>query len=284
MGSSDLRLQSNGLSFLTLIQVSRPGFYHISVALYLCGAASDPWALLSCRAILGLLFVVFPLNLIVYGMNDLRDVDIDKYNARKGGIYGAQASVEELQECLKIGVCSCLLCTPLLANDIVWAMTWSAAVIGVNWVYNFGPTLSRVPILDMFPPLGYLLIIPFGSKVTFLPHLPLWTMAYLVGITLRTQLWFQRFDAEADIAVGKRTTASALGSQVAAVLLFVMLGCEVAIASAWGCQAAQAFSAWAAIVLALELLHCRKTVTKVLMFLGGLGVCIPFLECLANSS
>merc|ERR1719353_2124546 len=93
MGSSDLRLQSNGLTFLTLIQVSRPGFYHISVALYLCGAASDPWALLSCRAILGLLFVVFPLNLIVYGMNDLRDVDIDKYNARKGGIYGAQASI-----------------------------------------------------------------------------------------------------------------------------------------------------------------------------------------------
>merc|ERR1719321_532438 len=41
--------------------------------------------------------------------------------------------------------------------------------------------------------------------------LPTWFMIFLVFVCMRTQLWFQRMDHEADENVGKRTTAIMLG-------------------------------------------------------------------------
>merc|ERR1719321_813572 len=109
-----------------MLQVSRPGFYHVSFGLYICAAAPDPWSLLSRRALLGLFFVLFPVNLTVYAMNDLKDVDIDSKNPRKGGIYGAQASASELRSCIAIGLLACMVIAPLLTADIIWAFAWNS--------------------------------------------------------------------------------------------------------------------------------------------------------------
>jgi len=46
---------------------------------------------------LGLLFVTFPLNYLVYGLNDYNDIDSDKVNERKGNfLFGAKATKEHL--------------------------------------------------------------------------------------------------------------------------------------------------------------------------------------------
>ena len=42
---------------------------------------------------LGLLYVTFPLGLIIYGWNDIADADIDSFNPRKGTfLFGARGS------------------------------------------------------------------------------------------------------------------------------------------------------------------------------------------------
>merc|ERR1719337_434030 len=102
---------------------------------------------------------------MVYGMNDYADVDIDKQNPRKGGLHGAQASESDLLLCVILGVGSCIALAPMVTGDLLWSLVWNVFAIGSNWFYNFGPRLSRVPFLDMIPPLGYLLITPLASKV-----------------------------------------------------------------------------------------------------------------------
>lgn len=269
---------------LTMVQVSRPGLYHVTAFLYVMPAAVDLSALLSRSAILGLLFVVFPVNLVVYSMNDYKDVDIDSKNPRKGGFMGAQASEDDLWLCIAVGIVSCLLVAPFLTGDFAWTTMWNIAGIGVNWLYNFGPRLSRVPLLDMWPPLGYLLIIPFASKAMSLPFLNANAYAYFVLMTLRTQLWFQRLDIEADAIVGKRTTAVFVGSHWSAVGVLAFLACEFQSARYWECVAAQAFSGYGACVFLIELYMRNKNLTQALMGVGGIASALGFWSCIASES
>lgn len=266
---------------MTIFLVSRPGLWHFTGFLYIIPAAADPNVLLTRDAILGLLFCVLPVNLLVYSLNDLKDVDIDSKSTRRGGLHGAQACESDLQICVGISVFATYALPPLLIHDLTWCFEWSCVVFLVNWLYNFGPTLSRVPVLDMVCPLGYLSIIPFGAKMFgFTSHAGPWFVAYLALGIFRTQLWFQRFDLETDEEQDKRTTAVMLGRFRATVMLLCILVCEVGVASMWGCPAGQAWSFYCICVLAIEIFLSRKTVTLALMALSGLFI-IPFFPCLA---
>lgn len=219
-------------------------------------------------------------------MNDLRDFDIDHKNPRKGGLHGAVATKEDLTVCMVVGIVSVLVLAPLLVGDFLWAIVWATICIGVNWFYNFPPQLSRVPVLDMVCPCGYLLIIPFGSKVMGLPHwsgtmsLPRWPLTYIVLLVFRTQLWLQLMDIDEDRAAGKRTTAVAAGRQLAAFCVFGILLVEIVVSGFWPCLATQLWSAYSACVLALELKQGNKRLTMGLMFLGGLIFSVPCMRCL----
>lgn len=276
------RVKEMAKFLLTLTLVSRPGMWHFTFFMFIIPAAPQPSVLLTRRALSGLAFVVFPMNLMVYAMNDLKDVDVDATNPRKGGIHGAQASEADLQKCLIIATCFIVAIPPLLTGDLAWSTAWSAIGVFANWIYNFGPQLSRVPILDMFPPLAYLLVIPFSSKVLWgyfrLGHL---FALYICFVVFRTQLWFQRMDVEADAKEGKRTTAVAVGNAASAVGVFGFLACEFAVASFWGCPGARVWTAYSACVFALELVLAKKEVTLALMAAGGFLFLVPFWGCLA---
>lgn len=269
-----------------LVKVSRPGFYNVTGFLYIMPAASRPealYSLLSVRAILGLLFCLLPMNLLVYGMNDLADVDIDAKNPRKGGLFGAVASVQDLRCCVAIAVVSCAFLPALITGDLRWSIAFSAVGIGANWVYNFGPQLSRVPLLDMFPPLAYLLVIPFGGKVVGqLASINSWFWFFTVSVVLRTQLWFQRMDIVADAEVEKRTTAVFVGSTAAAVGVFFFIACELVCEQCWGCRWVQIWSCFSALVFTLELWLARKDVTKALMAASGIVFLYPVLHCMQD--
>ena len=72
-------------------QVSRPGFWSITLWLYLLptgggagGTNTGGAALMGCSFWAGLVFCGAPLNLMVYLWNDLVDQDTDRVNPRKG--------------------------------------------------------------------------------------------------------------------------------------------------------------------------------------------------------
>merc|ERR1712232_1208211 len=140
----------------------------------------------------------------------------------------------------------------------------------VNWSYNFGPQLSRVPILDMFPPIGYMGTCGFAAKVMSVKQLDAWVFYFFAVMAMRTQLWLQRMDIVADAAVGKRTTAVFLGRKLAAVGVLVLLFLEGYMGHLRGCWASQVFSVSSLLVFALELVLGKKEVTMLLMALSGL--------------
>lgn len=243
--------------------------------------------LLSKRALVGGAFSVVIMNVVTYAMNDLKDVDVDAVNPRKGGfsLSGARASASDLRLCLAISIVLAVVLPPFITGDLLWSLVWSAAGIGANWMYNFGPQLSRVAFLDMVPPLGYLLTLPFSSKVLWGSVMlePLFVL-FLVLVVFRTQLWFQLMDLEADAETGKRTTAVAIGRSASSVGVAAILACEVACAGTWGCLAAQAWSGYSFCVFALELVRGtigKSDVTMVLMGVAGAAVVVPFWMCLA---
>jgi len=263
----------------TLLQVSRPGFFHLTAIPYALPTFRDPSVLLSSQGIMGLLFVLLPLNLLVYSFNDYKDVDIDRKNPRKGGLHGAQASKSDLRTCMMVSVVALLVLMPLLTSDPVWSLKWNACVILVNWVYNFGPQLSRVPILDMFPPLGYLGTCVMSAKVLDIPNLDPWVFYYLAVMVFRTQLWLQRMDIDADRSVGKYTTAVFVGSTPAAVGVILFLASEIIMSHSRGCAPAMAFAVYSMAVHGLELAICQKHVTMVLMGVAGIPFSYYFMTC-----
>lgn len=79
------------LTVKDLVQVSRPGWWLVTVWLYIA-PTGQRWDLLTSSTFwLGLLYVCFPINLMVYGINDYADFfhgdDLDGQNDRKGNFF-----------------------------------------------------------------------------------------------------------------------------------------------------------------------------------------------------
>lgn len=70
-----------------LLVTSRPIFWLGTIPIYYGGvlAGGTAWGFLTWW---GLWFVTFPLSLIIFGLNDIADIESDAINARKGGIEG----------------------------------------------------------------------------------------------------------------------------------------------------------------------------------------------------
>src|SRR5260370_212215 len=86
--------QSHSYLFF-LFHVSRPGL-RSTVALFYLMPLGHADFLRSGKLWLGLFFVLFPLGLVLYGVNDIVDAESDSLNPRKGTfMFGSRGAREQ---------------------------------------------------------------------------------------------------------------------------------------------------------------------------------------------
>ena len=233
---------STTITPLFLLKLSRPYFWLVTCWLYLIPTGQRLDLFGSVPFWFGLAYSTLPLNLLCYLMNDLSDIEVDKHNPRKGGsLLGIRAGAGALSAA--VGWTAAVQVPFLLffaaSFGVARCAAWFAAVVLVNWLYNFGPRLSsNYAPLDLLCPCGYMLVVPLSCWLNGLPLPPGRAWVHTLFFVVRSQLWIQTFDVETDRASGRRTTAVLLGHRGAQLLLATVLAAELGFVLAF-------FSDWA---------------------------------------
>jgi len=86
----------------------------------------------------GVFYVTFPLNLLVYGWNDLVDATADSYNPRKDSfLFGARGTAQQLKKLPAAIILIQLACLPLLLYYMgLKFLILLAFFILINGLYN----------------------------------------------------------------------------------------------------------------------------------------------------
>ena len=213
------------------LKTSRPGLYFQWLWLYLLPVAGTD-AYTTPVFWWGLLYVTFPLSLLIYGWNDLADAELDRLNPRKDSfLFGARGDVEQRRS----------LPWMILAVNLPFAVWWVsqagvemlavlAAILAVNAAYNhprYG--LRGRPPFELANELGVLLLVHFSVLLNGVPQLPWQSYLYLYAFTVHAHLMGEVMDFEPDRAGGRRTTALCLGRTRTKVLIIVIVAFEVAL-------------------------------------------------------
>ncbi len=174
-----------------LIQVSRPGLWSTTALFYLLPLGRADFVH-SARLWLGLFFVLFPLGLVLYGVNDLADAEADQLNPRKGTfMFGSRGAREQLAS-LKWQIVIAQL--PFLAAfywligpRILW---WYAVLLLAVGVYNaprFG--WKGHPPFDVAIQASYLLVFVLSSWLNGVPQLPWQTFLFGALFAMDSQVF-----------------------------------------------------------------------------------------------
>ena len=200
--------------FVFILKTSRPGLWFPTIWLYLMPlVAGDHWYSLSFWV--GLVYVCFPLNLLIYGWNDWVDRETDRLNPRKDswlfGACGSDAELEILPQTLI--VVQCVFWPLLIWRGGYWLLPTLLGIVLFSWIYNHPKWGWRMhPPLDLLCQIGYLLTISISVLLNDI-NWPNWmTMIYLCLFCLQSQIIGEIMDIDPDRAAGRKTTATVLGT------------------------------------------------------------------------
>lgn len=220
---------------LTLVKISRPGLWLVFIWLYLWPTGGSRKLLNSGSFWFGLIYCTFPLNLLVYGMNDLVDEDVDKKNNRKGNfIYGAKttrAQREGLWSAILLLNGIPLLLLGFITGDLMYMIMWLLAAVCVNFLYNNKPfQLSRKCPYELPTMIaGHFLIPLLSSRLNDVP-MPSWESWLFHALLLsRSHIWLEFADILCDEKEGKRTIAVVLGHKLSLRLVLLLTALEAAV-------------------------------------------------------
>ncbi|HVS13670.1 MAG TPA: UbiA family prenyltransferase [Thermoanaerobaculia bacterium] len=211
------------------LKVSRPGLWFQTLWLYLLPTSQHAEVFRSPHFWLGLLFVTYPLNLLVYGLNDVADQEIDRHNPRKDSfLFGARGSAEELRRVPTVAAAVNLpFAIALTAAAGPRMALLLAAVLAVNVLYDLPRWgLRGRPPLELLNQLGYLLVLPLSSLLNGLPLVSGRTLLYLALFCTHAHLVGEIMDIEPDRRAGRRTTATVLGARPTKLVVLALVLAE----------------------------------------------------------
>eukprot|EP00419_Tripos_fusus_P065805 CAMPEP_0172913662 /NCGR_PEP_ID=MMETSP1075-20121228/190855_1 /TAXON_ID=2916 /ORGANISM="Ceratium fusus, Strain PA161109" /LENGTH=358 /DNA_ID=CAMNT_0013772425 /DNA_START=18 /DNA_END=1091 /DNA_ORIENTATION=+ len=234
MGSADAAADHaiEAVSWVELFKVSRPMLWLVTLYAYSAPVQGNVALFHTLQFWLGLFYVCFPANLLVYGMNDYSDVAIDADSDRKeNSLFGAKLPSGKLRQLPPIllllhGVplVTALACGLLLdgrtldKTEVMNGRSCKDFCVGIcicyilslttNVLYNFEPfRWSGKPPLDpVCSVIGYLLVAYLSSMVNDVPLACLEFHIYVGLLLLRTHYWFEFFDFEEDWQKQRATT------------------------------------------------------------------------------
>jgi 4-hydroxybenzoate polyprenyltransferase len=209
--------------FIFLIQVSRPIIWPVLPLVYLLGlhAASAP---IRTTAIVQMLLLTFPMNLIGCGLNDIFDYESDRRSPRRRAIWGAVVGAAERPIVWNAALCM----MPLVLLGSVATRNWNNFVATVSlllvaWIYSVPPARlkERPPLDSVANGLGYFLLpLVMGYSLGADPRsMPLryYLLALCVG---GVHALATAADYAADKSAGHRTLATVYSRRVAAAVCF----------------------------------------------------------------
>ena len=218
-----------------LLQVSRPGLWSTTALFYLMPLGRADF--LHSRALwLGLLYVLFPLGFLLYGVNDIVDAEADRLNPRKGTfLFGSLGAAEQLAA-LRWKIAAIQI--PFLAVFFVLTgpriLFWFGALLLAVVLYNaprFG--WKSHPPFDVLIQASYLLVFVLSSWLNRVPQLPWQTFLFGAMFAMHSHIFGEVMDIEPDRLSGRRTTATLSGAVRSKLLIAGFLGVETVLVYAF---------------------------------------------------
>lgn len=218
---------------LFYLKASRPGLWFPTIWLYLLPTSGMDVGIVFW---VGLFYVSFPLNFLVYGWNDIVDEDIDRYNPRKDTyLFGAKGGYDELSTLPTAMICVQLVVWPFLVYLSSWHVLWVLlGTVFFCWIYNArGWGLRSKPPLELLCQVGYLLVLPLSCMLNEQP-IPDWRVwIYLILFCMQSQLIGEVMDIVPDRKGGRKTTGTELGKGNTKLLIIAIVMAESILVWYW---------------------------------------------------
>ena len=215
---------------LFYLKVSRPGLWFATVWLYLLPTSLVDTIWTSIPFWIGLVYVTFPLNFMVYGWNDMVDFDTDQVNPRKDSFwFGAKGTQEQLQNLWRPILIIQILFVPILIYFSGWQfLGLITAFVFINGLYNLPNNgLRSRPPLELLCQVGYVMTATFSVFINQVANLPYLTYFYLLLFAWQSHLIGEVMDIEPDRKANRRTTATLLGMKKTKLLIIGVVLIEV---------------------------------------------------------
>jgi len=217
------------LAFLT--QVSRPGLWTTTALFYLMPLGHRS-LLRSWTFWFGLSYVLVPLGLVLYGVNDIVDAEADVYNPRKGTfLFGSLGAKEQLAALRwKIAAAQLPFMGLFLLHIGAKVLLWYVALAAAVALYNSPRVaLKGRPPFDVSIQASYLLVFVLSSWLNGVPQLPWPTFVFGAMFAMHSHVFGEVMDIAPDRRSGRRTTATQIGAVPAKFLIAAFLGIETAL-------------------------------------------------------
>jgi 4-hydroxybenzoate polyprenyltransferase len=196
-----------------LLQVARPGLWSTTAMFYLMPLGHADF-FHSAKLWLGLLFVLFPLSFLLYGVNDIVDAETDALNPRKGTfLFGSRGEREQLAA-LKWQIATVQIPFVAAFYFLIGPRIggWYAVLLVAVGLYNApGIAWKGRPPFDVLIQSSYLLVFVLSSWLNKVPQLPWQTFLFGAMFAMHSHIFGEVMDIEPDSSSGRRTTATFIG-------------------------------------------------------------------------